>query len=587
MTINIKSKFNFDFFKRQELDNKNNNFIEFAKIFIITLIEIVLIIILFPFLFESNDDSFMNSIVSGAISGTPSEYIIFTNIIIGKILKHFFILFPTINWYTWYLILSFFAGYLSIQYCFNKIRSDFWVKVIRHLLILSVIIFSLLILQFTRISAISLIGGLLLLLFSSKKSYSEVICGVFLIVLGSAIRFDVFLMCIVLVMPFIIILIINKNKRKILYFSLAISLVLLTTLYDYLAYKKAPEYYAYRQFNELRSKITTHDNPSFTYNNKKEITKKIGWTETDFKLASNFNIDIGHPKFTTEKLIQITNDSQSFISKTFSITFIIKLKETFLKIKVFLSEKNYFIFYCFLLLFFFQKRWKEIFTMSLYFLFIAMLAFYLYYYLDGNPKVRVLYGLFLPLFLLSIYYFDLENIVNKKALSLIRHKIIMYTLVILALLAVSLPLLSYAKASNQILNKRIRSHKINNFIQTQKDKFYVSWIGLTYDPFKLPYKQENVYTLGWLAGSPFNKNKIEKYTGLKGIGIYSIYEKELVWYFSNNAFYNDNKFNELVSNFYFTNYTSCSLKKEKYSISEKDTIYKLVFFIPKQNTNNQ
>ena len=103
--------------------------------FIICLFEITLVVSLLPIYFELNDDTGMNAIVSGAISGSPSEYLMFTNIIIGYLLKFLFTYIPSVNWYTWYLLTALFIGYFAIQFSFATLKAQIWLKALRHILI--------------------------------------------------------------------------------------------------------------------------------------------------------------------------------------------------------------------------------------------------------------------------------------------------------------------------------------------------------------------------------------------------------------------------------------------------------------------
>ena len=54
--------------------------------------------------FESNDDIGMAHIVSGVTTGTPSAELIFSNILIGSVLKFLYGLTDRVNWYTLYLL---------------------------------------------------------------------------------------------------------------------------------------------------------------------------------------------------------------------------------------------------------------------------------------------------------------------------------------------------------------------------------------------------------------------------------------------------------------------------------------------------
>lgn len=567
------------------LEIKPNNRFLLLNI-ILYIIEFVLILIFLPFVFETNDDATMNSIASGAISGNPSKYLIITSVIIGSFLKLMYSILPNINWYSWYLIFSFFAGYLAIQYSFSQIKNDLWIKIIRHILILTILLSSLLILQFTRVAAVSLAGGFLLIFFTPQKKYITVFFGVMLIVLGALIRHHVFLMYLLLSIPFVFILLLKKQKHTIIYLSIAIFLSLLAIKYDNYIYESKPVLKEFIKFKKLRSKITTHDNPSFNYYTKKEITETINWTKSDFHLATFFNIDVGHPKFTVENLELIIEKPEPFLKKTFSHAFLSILKGTFYSMKNYLMKNYEYVVFYLIFFLFLSTKWKETFIIFIYFSFIAFLAFLLYFYLGGGLKARVFFGMSLPILLLAIYYLDFTKLVlfKKNILKFINKQIIILTFIIIAALPLVLSIIAFHKKTIHIVARIERSKLIYKTIKQKNDKLYLSWIPLSYNIFDLPFNSEQKYALGWLVNSPFNKLKIEKYTGQNNIGIYNIFNKKIVWYFTNDKI--NIRMKTLVTTFYNTNYDNCTIKTEKLSISKEDSITRVIYFISKKTYND-
>lgn len=66
-----------------------------------------------------------------------------------------------------------------------------------------------------------------------------------------------------------------------------------------------------------------------------------------------------------------------------------------------------------------------------------------------------------------------------------------------------------------------------NFILSQQDSLYVSLCNPRYPPFEVPYSRHNEYILNWFAGSYWNKEKMERYSGMSDIGIYTLTKKTL------------------------------------------------------------
>ena len=152
----MKNKFDVDVF--------NNKWLVAA----ICFIEVLVFITIVKVRFETNDDTAMNLIASGSLTGSPSELLIFTNVSIGYLLKWLYSTTSNINWYTWYLIASFYVGYYALQFQLSKLVLQRNYKLIIHLFLLLLLLPSLQYLQFTRVAAVVLLGG-----FSMPQNYKK------------------------------------------------------------------------------------------------------------------------------------------------------------------------------------------------------------------------------------------------------------------------------------------------------------------------------------------------------------------------------------------------------------------------------
>ncbi len=425
----------------------------------------------------------------------------------------------------------------------------------------------------------------MLIVFSDKQNYRDIILGSFLIFFGALIRLEVLFMCSLLAAPFVVIDLLKKNYKKIIFYTISVLFIFSAWYYDTIYYQNYPEFQAYKTFNKLRSRVTTSDSPSVTYERKKDIIEKIGWTKEDFLLVSNFNVDIGYQKFSIANLQQIAGKDMSVWERTTKTELLSNIKELIIiPIKFAFGNVYYLLFYAFLIFLFRGRQWKHLIPLSCYYLYTQSIIFLLYFYMDGYPKSRVLFGMFLPFYLLIIFLLSYEDIMKLKIVKFFKNHIFKYGLIAIAVLTSFLPILTYLRGL-RVTNTRIESNqKIAAFIDSQNEGLYVNWLDMVnYDIFKPPYDAGNAYFLGWLASSPFNKDKIEKYTGERELGIYNIYNKNIVWYFRNNYFYYTLEFNKIVENFYLTNYQNVQHKMEIFPISERDTIFKYTYFIPLVN----
>jgi hypothetical protein len=95
------------------------------------------------------------------------------------------------------------------------------------------------------------------------------------------------------------------------------------------------------------------------------------------------------------------------------------------------------------------------------------------------------------------------------------------------------------------------------------------------DVFEMPIYYKNAYFLGWLQGTPFNKQKLRLNFDAQLSGIYEA-KGTYDWYFIENQ--HDLMTSEnlnLVKEFYRTNFKNVSFKTNKYIISNHGVYWKL------------
>ncbi len=558
------------------LYTKRNSIIVLSACFF----EYLFIYALLPIVFETNDDEIMNKIASGAMTGNPSEYLIFMNVVIGKMLKFLYTILPNVNWYTWFLFLANFLSYSAIQYSFNKLKVNIWIKIIQHLIIFNLFILAFVYIQFTKVASLAIVSGIVLILFSNFKKKYEIGLGIALIFMGALIRSDVLLMYILLSFPFLFYLAVKKHQKHLFVIISTFAISLLFVFYSYFIYSNNKEFSNYSEFNAIRSKITTHDNPNFTYNNKKLMLEKVGWTQNDFTIASFFNLDIGHEKFEIGKLKYLIDENKrTFFEKTFSKEMLISGRSAISQLKYYLVESFKLLLFVFLLMLVLEKKLKEFLIFFLTFLYVGLISFILVYYFEGALKERVLFGLTIPILLFIPYYFNFSINLSQTLLKYIRYILLLLSVTFFIYLSIQNLTNIYNTKLSQL--KRIEKGEIyNHFFQNQNEDFYVSWLPLSYDIFKLPYSEKKIYSLGWLAGSPFNKDKIHRYTDKKNNGIYCIVNKNIIWYFSNDKI--NQTWRKSVKEFYKANYTNVSIEEKKNIFLPNDTIYKTIIYIQKK-----
>src|SRR5690606_5668783 len=94
-------------------------------------------------------------------------------------------------------------------------------------------------------------------------------------------------------------------------------------------------------------------------------------------------------------------------------------------------------------------------------------------------------------------------------------------------IALSLPLRVMRRA---IIERIERDQKVFEAIQQRNDPFYGNFASTEHYPLlQPPYAFSNAYIRGWLAGSPWKKRNIEAYARRSEVGIYTLFNKEIVW----------------------------------------------------------
>lgn len=553
------------------------------KVALIAAIQFIILMILFPLIYDTNDDFWMNAIASGAYSGSPSEFLVFTNIVIGKILKVFYSILPDYNWYSLYMLSSLFLGYVAIQFSFYKLKANYTIRIIRHILIFTVLFFTLTQSGFTRTAAIVAAGGFLMVFTYNKKSYFILCVGIFLTVLSFLIRPAVFYMYLLLFMPFIFVLVLKKKYLKLLYFTAAFLLVFFSNIYNSAVMEANDEYAKYRAFNSIRASLLNSHNPNMNKDNVEPLLGEVGWTDIDFSVAKRGTLDIGHGKFSENKLKNLKSLANGeFGEKLQSSAMISGFKDTLRYLWNYYDER-YFSLTLILIsgILFFSRRPSIFLSVIAFALYTVFIAFFLYYFRDGMLKPRVLFGMTLPLVLYVLYNIDDLGRIPQKPLFLenVKRNNIGLLMINLSLISLVITAFNYKEKSAKIYRQRDLTHKIFEYIKDQNLEFYVSrFRGSPYYIYKNPPSLTSGYRLGWFTGSPYNKEKIEKYTGDKELGVYTIFNQDIIWYFNRTSVRRDKSH---VVNLYRKYYPGCRVRGQRIKLSGRTKLYKLTFHIPK------
>ncbi len=555
---------------------------QLTVLFFISLIEVCLFLLFFKIKFETSDDAAMNVIVAGSYTGSPSERLIFTNIWIGHVLKTLYNLFSNINWYAWYLIFSFFIGYLGIQYKVQKLSTNIMVKIVVHIAILLLMLPALSLLQFTKVASIAVLAGFILILLNQSKNKYEYLCGGLLIIIGSSIRFEALVMNLIVIAP-LFVLLVFKFKWKILlsvkYFTVVIGISFLLSVINNISYSQDSEWSNYRDVNALQSKITSYDNPVFTYNNVKHVLNQKGWKLADYDMVSMFYFDLGIPKYSKETLNFIrenTSEINNFRNIDYLyVSFAENIKKFF---NSFVKTGVFFLLLFFILVLLHRKDFKSIVVLMLFVIYIFLSLWILGVFIRGNfYKPRIVWSIILVFYLFSLGFLFYDNQFKIKTFKGIE----LYISIAMFSFLVFTQISSILTINNSI-NIVSKSKTIKEHISKNQTQLYVTWVGVeNMNVFDLPTNYKNAYFLGWFQETPFNKKKLNDYAGYKTNGLYSLCNKEITWYFENieNSLF-PKRNQDAVVDFYRLNFNEVEITNNFIPLNNKDTVYVLKFKVP-------
>ncbi len=285
-------------------------------IFAVTVLFVLAIIFMTP-AFQTNDDAVMCMIVSGqGLTLTPDEHMVFSNVIVGKILKTLYTYLPRMHWYGWYLVATQWTANIALLYCFLRPRYTRLKLVGFAAYFFTAGIYFLVNLQFTSTSILAeLAGGMLLLQLvgqdskGRRESFLLAAAACLLMVWGGLIRSDVIPLAALLIGP---VLLVNywlgtPNRFSAVCACLSIAMVAGLTFFAERYHQDCysdPQWQAFYQYNPLRVKFNDEQWVKYTRETK-PVFDQVGWSKNDYDMILNWYFD--DPLFDQEKLNTILN----------------------------------------------------------------------------------------------------------------------------------------------------------------------------------------------------------------------------------------------------------------------------------------
>lgn len=397
--------------------NKRSKIIDLLLALAINVLFILIYFNNFELVHESNDDLAISFFVEGAY-GARSEYLIYQNVLWGKLLIWIYQLAPQFKWYNILMYSGMFLSFLGISYTFIRSMGRKLGTLANTIVLLFVGYQTYVVFQYSRVATLATAAGLLLLFLAIEHADSKwekrlcIISGAILALWGSMLRFQMFAMATVLVVGAVAIykvFVLIKEKKNFFkelgaYLTVfGIVGVLSVGLYvvDRMHYQ-TDEWKAFTEFNEVRTELWDYGFPDYLENSEVYESVGISYNDCWFYLCWNMDSEL----LDTDKL-QVIVDAKE--ERTISATeFFESYPAAFWKI-------NLFVLYLVLSIVAIGLNKRNIFF-SLYGFFAVML-FEAYFYWAGRHGIqRVDYSMWMAVVIGLLYWMsdDLRALQNKE-----------------------------------------------------------------------------------------------------------------------------------------------------------------------------
>ena len=250
------------------------------------LINLFLFLILFLITtpaYRSNDDIISNLTSAGFFGQENTEFLIFGNILFGKLLKLFYDIFPQYNWYLLFLLLTQILSHILILYYLLKVCKKY-ISLFVYICLFSIYSLNLFTeISFSSTSLIALSCSLLILYYVLQRKAKEA-SGYFwffiLLIISLIIRKDTFLIFCYLFIIFLI-LFIQKWKELLIILSFSIICNISLNALNKNFYEKVDPL----QLEYQKARVLFQDRNLYLTDTELE---KAGWSNEDYNMYAGF-----------------------------------------------------------------------------------------------------------------------------------------------------------------------------------------------------------------------------------------------------------------------------------------------------------
>jgi hypothetical protein len=280
-------------------------------------------VVAFQISYDTNDDVFMSMIVAGqGFCPAPDEHLVFSNVLLGHLLKRLYLALPHVAWYGCYLLFVHFLAQVAVLYCAlvteqpcagsgprpaprtaDARRRGFRRRFAAYLVYFAVVELVLLnSLQFTTTAFLAAQAGIFLLWLAARRRadraeggpFVPLCAAVILIVVAGLIRVESLGMALLVAAP-LGLLLARRGSRRALIPSAAAAvvaalLVLMATAYNRASYQVDPAWSGFYSYNQLRCKFNDYQWTSYTPQTALAFSA-VGWSKNDHAMIARWFFD--------------------------------------------------------------------------------------------------------------------------------------------------------------------------------------------------------------------------------------------------------------------------------------------------------
>ena len=299
----------------------------------------------FDIYYDLNDDVTIKDILSGAFTGTPNAHVVYMKFPLTLILSFMYCVFPSVSWFGLFELLCLAVACFVINYSVCKLVIKRWLQVFISLagsfIFQSLLIYQNVFIQYTVVSGVLAVAGMVILFFSIEKNNAKIKTGsllisILLFVLSFCIRDNMFLF----VLPFIVLSlvveiflkfqkkgdeqnnIIDKRVIKRILVSIIglIASLLLVIGIDTIAYS-SDVWREYKEFNDYRTTLFDYQKDAPWYMFHPEIYDELGFSEAEAQVLVDTNLAFSD-KIDSEVLKRVVEFNKKELGKGyFSVGF--------------------------------------------------------------------------------------------------------------------------------------------------------------------------------------------------------------------------------------------------------------------------